>query len=286
MTDDYYNRRDGSPGSIGSQGDHPPRLPNLLRDRPLPSPSSSIHSRSMHQIQLEMEYDVEESGSSGDPSRARHWPGTLSGHAASGPDDATEQTTREIHALCVFDDIPPLSHNLPRSRLTDALAGLPVHRRWGRWRWREPPMLSNIHVLEAVMMYERGIEQGTQRRCNNCRAGQGISPQCVVAPESLREGLDTGPCSNCLYEGQSHTCNASGRRTPVSAAAKRPFEPMEDPEKVIDHMAVLEMIAQLKRPPGAPRDHSLLGRARRIEKAALHISQAAREWGDKMSKQA
>jgi hypothetical protein len=60
---------------------------------------------------------------------------------------------------------------------------------------------------------------------------------------------------------------------------------MRDPDKVVDHMAVLEMIAQLKRPSGTRRDHSLPERARRIEAAALQIAQAARDWREKMGVQ-
>lgn len=70
----------------------------------------------------------------------------------------------------------------------------------------------------------------------------------------------------------------------MSAGRSRSSEPMGDPDKVVDHMAVLEMIAQLKRPPGSRRDHSLATRARRIEAAALHIAQAAREWGERAAK--
>ncbi|KFA67191.1 hypothetical protein S40285_10290 [Stachybotrys chlorohalonatus IBT 40285] len=277
-----YTSRDGSPAFARVQmGDPSLKLPPLLRDHPLPSPSPSIRSRSMHQIQLEMEYDVEEGRNSHERSQSHHW---TSEDAATLADDGMDQTTTRIHALCIFDEIPQLSTLQLRSQLIDSLSALPMRRRWGRWRWREQPMTTSLAIMEAIMLYERGAEQGPGRRCSHCRAGQGISPLCVVAPDQVRNGQDAGPCSNCLYDGMSHVCNASGRRTP-SISAKSEFGPMDDPDRVVDHMAVLEMIAQLKRPSGVGRDHSLEGRARRIELAATHIAQAARDWGDKISRQ-
>lgn len=238
----------------------------------------------MHQLQLEMEYDAEESDNDSDIPSAHGWPGPLGRQATAFPGDGGELAAREIHALCTFDTItiPPAAQ--PRSPLIDVLGRIPTRRQWGRWRWREQPAFSQVRVAEAVMLYERGVEQMTTQRCNRCRAGQGISPQCVVGPEEIQDGRGSGPCSNCVYDGIGHSCNASGRSTPVSAGRSRSSEPLGDPERVVDHMAVLEMIAQLKRPAGSRRDHSLATRAQRIESAALHIAQAAREWGEKAAK--
>lgn len=134
------------------------------------------------------------------------------------------------------------------------------------------------------MLYERGTERDASSRCNRCRAGQGVSPQCIVLPDEARDGVrEPGePCSNCLFDDIGGSCNVFGRRTPQ----QHRFEPLGDPDGVVDHMAVLEMIAKLKRPKGEARDHSLQTKAKRIEKAALHIAQAAREWGEKMAREA
>ena len=145
-------------------------------------------------------------------------------------------------------------------------------------------MYSQVRVAEAVLVYERGSEKTHTQRCNRCRAGQGISPQCVIPPDEVMEGQAPGPCSNCIYDGIAHTCNVSGRGSPTNRDFSRSNEPLGNPDNVVDHMAVLEMIANLKRPAGARRDHSLPARAQRIEAAALHIARAAREWGERMAR--
>ncbi|KOS19132.1 hypothetical protein ESCO_000337 [Escovopsis weberi] len=257
------------------------KLASLVRDHVLPNPSAEITNRSMHQIQLELEYDAEESDNDSEKGPSiQSWPGGLERHASDHADDILgDQATREMHALCIFDDIvlPPSAR--PWTPLLEDLSRAPTVRRWGRWRWREEPAFGDPRVAESIMMYERGVEQSTNdRRCSRCRAGQGISPQCVVAPDA------GAGCSNCHYDGVGGVCNASGIRTPASGCRERGSEATRDPDKVIDHMAVLEMIAQLKRPSGTRRDHSLPERARRIEAAALQIAQAARDWREKMTK--
>lgn len=269
-------RRPSTPGS--QIGDPSLKLPPIVRDQQ--QQPKVPGRRTMHQIQLEMEYDVQESDDSDRPSLR-----SFGRHPSDAPpDDMGDRAAREIHALCVFDALPPLpSRDQPRTPLTDLLSSFPTRRTWGRWRWRAPPSLTSPRVVEAVMMYERGSEREGSLRCNRCRAGQGVSPQCIVLPDEARDDVREpgGPCSNCLYDDIGGACNASGRRTPQ----QQRFEPLGDPDGVVDHMAVLEMIARLKRPRGEARDHSLQTRARRIEKAALHIAQSAREWGEKMSKE-
>ena len=278
---DLGSRRPSTPGS--QIGDPSLKLPPLIGD------SSRNHQhgpgrRTMHQIQLEMEYDVQESDDSDRPSLR-----SFGRHPSDAPpEDIGDLAAREVHALCVFDQLPRMApSDLPRSKLTDLLVRFPKRRNWGRWRWRAPPSLSDARVIQAVLMYERGSEREATSRCNRCRAGQGVSPQCIVLPDEARDeirGEPGGPCSNCLYDDIGGSCNAFGRRTPVSSRQPK-FEPLSDPESVIDHMAVLEMIASLKRPKGEARDNSLPTRAKRIEKAALHIAHAAREWGEKMAKE-
>ncbi|UKZ75497.1 hypothetical protein TrVFT333_003183 [Trichoderma virens FT-333] len=219
------------------------KLPPLVLDHSMPNPSAVIAGRSMHQIQLEMEYDAEESDNDADHGPSiQGWPGGLERHVSDHPDDPDDLAMREMHALCVFDDVSVPPSARPWSYLIEALSAVPTVRRWGRWRWREEPAFAEVRVAEAIMI-------------------------------------------NCLYDGVEHACNASGRRTPVSGSRDRGGESMRDPDKVVDHMAVLEMIAQLKRPSGTRRDHSLLERARRIEAAALQIAQAARDWREKMGVQ-
>jgi hypothetical protein len=264
----------------GANGNDPSlKLPPLMRDRPLPSPSPSVVHRTMHQLQLEMEYDAEESDDS--DRRSMQGLGAASKRHATNPQDSTtDLAAQEIHALCIFDDIPALSIGRPKSQLIDALSGALPKRKWGRWRWRGPPLLSDIHVMEGIFLYERGVELSAEHRCSNCRAGKGVSPQCVVVPSHLNSQDDPLPCSNCIYDGTTKSCNALGSR---GSRTERRSDPLRDPDRVVDHLAVLDLIARLKRPSGSCKDHSLPERARRIERAALHIAQAAREWGERMA---
>ncbi|KND91152.1 hypothetical protein TOPH_04089 [Tolypocladium ophioglossoides CBS 100239] len=267
----------------------PPQLPPLVRHRLLAAVPSPIASRSMHQLQLEMEYDAEESDNDESKGPVIHgWTGGMERHAATLCQDMENQGMEEIHALCIFDDVVVARPAQPASPCTQVLDTASPVRKWGRWRWREPPTFSDVRSIEAIMLYERGVEQQPHARCKRCLAGQGISPQCVVASAGLHgwyEPGSVGPCSNCLYDGAEHTCSASGEPAPGTPQGSEHISPSSpDPARVVDHMAVLDMIARLRRPAGATRDHSLPVRARRIEAAALEIAQAAREWGEKLSR--
>lgn len=276
---DLGGRRPSTPGS--QIGDPSLKLPPIGLDQSNQPLGTVSGRRTVHQIQLEMEYDVQESDDSDRPSLR-----SFGRHPSDAPpDDMGDRAAREIHALCVFDALPFLPpREQPQTPLTKLLSKFPAKRTWGRWRWRAPPSLTNLRVVEAVMMYERGSERDASLRCNRCRAGQGVSAQCIVLPDEAIDDVREpgGPCSNCLYDDIGGSCNAFGRRTPQR---QQRFEPLGDPDGVVDHLAVLEMIARLKRPRGEARDYSLQTKARRIEKAALHIAQSAREWGEKMAKE-
>lgn len=226
-----------------------------------------------------MEYDAAESDNDSDRQLLPGWTGSGGRTGASeGSEDANWE--RELHTLCVFDpvEMPPWAQR--RSYLVSALNDAPLQRKWTRWRWREQPDLASVRGVEAVMLYERGVDCRTEQRCTRCRAGEGMSPQCVVLPRQARTGEEAVPCSNCLYDGVASGCSSFAG---VGPAEDRDLEDVADATGLVDHMAVLELIARLKRPPGMRRDQSLPARARRIEIAALHIAQAAREWGHKMA---
>lgn len=248
----------------------------MLRDRLLAAMQSIATSRSLHQIQLELEYDEEESDSDGrQGSSIQVCKGGLQRRAARLIEYGEDEAAKEIHALCVFDDIAGSVSSHAALATPQRLRASPVVRKWARWRWRHVPNLSDKRSLEAVMVYERGVAQHPDDRCGRCRAGQGISPQCVVASAEL---LPDGKCSNCLFD------NADCGSTP-SRVASELAKGGGDSVRVVDHMAVLELIARLKRPPGASREHTLPGKAKRIEVAALQIAQAARDWGEKISQE-
>lgn len=227
-------------------------------------------NRSMHQVQLEIEYNVEETDNE---NTASALPSLTEGMArlSSWGSETSDGLKGRLNALCNFDTISiPLSA-YSRTLITDALKDEPIRRRWSRWKWRAPPDLSSMRILEAVMVYERGFECRPERRCTRCCAGEGVSPHCV-APGKTRDGQESGPCSNCLYDGWGSNCSVS------TGQSLR-----ESDEIAVDRMAVLELIAGLRKPSGMRRDDSLKVRAERIEAAALHIAHAAREWGEKMA---
>ncbi|KAI9171801.1 hypothetical protein HJFPF1_01292 [Paramyrothecium foliicola] len=233
------------------------KLPPLVLDPSLPHPATIAH---LHQLQLEMEYDAEESIHGNECSRRTEH------HCDSSPEDGTNDSAmEEIHALCVFDDLPALSMNRPRSALTDSLSGALPKRKWGRWRWRQAPVLSEMNVVEAIIL-----------------SGKGVSPQCVMAPRRGVRGGDAWRCSNCIYDGAPNCCIASTGRIATLADTDTQARRPEDADQVVDYMAVLSLIAQLRRPPGSRRDQSLQARASRIEHAALGIAQAARHWRENM----
>ncbi|UNI23591.1 hypothetical protein JDV02_009401 [Purpureocillium takamizusanense] len=232
-------------------------------------------SRTLHQIQLELEYDEEESDREGRQGSAIHvWKGGLQRRAARMIEDAEDEADKEIHALCIFDDVTEIVSSDSASAALQKLRASPAVRKWARWRWRHPPSHSDKRCVEAIMVYERGVSQHPEDRCNRCRSGQGISPQCVVAPTESWPG---GECSNCLFDNVD--CNGTPSRIAAELAKGD-----GDSLRVVDHMAVLELIARLKRPPGAGKEHTLPGKAKRIEVAALQIAQAARDWGEKISR--
>ncbi|KAJ6443008.1 multiple RNA-binding domain-containing protein 1 [Purpureocillium lavendulum] len=249
--------------------------PQLLRDRLLAAMQSIATARSLHQIQLELEYDEEESDSDrGDGTSIHFWTAGLQRRAARLSEFAEDEAGKEIHALCVFDDIARSVSSFAASASFQKLGVTPAVRRWARWRWRHAPNLSDRRCLEAVMAYERGVARHQDDRCLRCCAGQGISPQCVIAPT---ESFPNGQCSNCLFDNVECSCN--------SRRDAREFVKGADPLPVVDHMAVLELIARLKRPAGASKEHtSMPNKAKMIEVAALQIAQAAKDWGERVSK--
>lgn len=213
-----FQRQDGRRSNTPSR-DPSLKLPPLIRDH-------AGHERTMHQLQLEMEYDVQESDNDSDRPSLR----SIGRHPSTFAEETGDVAAREIHALCVFDRLATSPSVQPRSALIETLGPVPVKRTWGRWRWRGPPPLTNPRVVEAVMMYERGVEKGAEGRCNRCRAGQGVSPQCVVMPEEVRDPRQPGPCSNCHYDDIGQSCNALRTRTPMSSERQR-AEPMGDPDR-------------------------------------------------------
>ncbi|KAI0843979.1 hypothetical protein F5Y00DRAFT_249804 [Daldinia vernicosa] len=164
------------------------------------------------------------------------------------------------------------------------LGKLPIRRAWRRLNSRERPDLGSARIVEAIMLYERGMMLSRQFQCTHCQKRQGISPGCIVLdPDEEKEALESlgglrSICSNCLYDGRQ--CDAqisSGRnqpsRTPTPSQIKR--SSASNPI----HLEVLDLVdKKLKSIKGDGKEDAAT-RAKQIEMAALEIAQAAHEWG-------
>ncbi|KAI0116698.1 hypothetical protein F4814DRAFT_258143 [Daldinia grandis] len=165
------------------------------------------------------------------------------------------------------------------------LGRLPIRRAWRRLNSRERPDLGSTRIVEAIMLYERGMMLSRQFQCAHCQKRQGISPGCMIIDpdEEVKEPLESlgglrSICSNCLYDGRQ--CDAqisSGRnkpsRTPTPSQIKRSFA--SDPV----HLEVLDLVdKKIKSIKGNGKEDAVT-RAKQIEVAALEIAQAAHEWG-------
>ena len=118
-----------------------------------------------------------------------------------------------------------LPASVPKTSTMLALAELKVRRDW-QCRWTRvtngqaifgQPDFSKAHHIEAVMIYERGVERTGRERCFDCSSGNGISPDCVVmsASELGSAPVLTEACSNCVYRQTQASCNASRRPLPI-----------------------------------------------------------------------
>ncbi|KAI1798907.1 hypothetical protein F4811DRAFT_150817 [Daldinia bambusicola] len=198
--------------------------------------------------------------------------------------DLTEATKAPAVWDYVYDPVclpPPGISKTPVIRL---LGSLPIRRAWRRLNSRERPGLGSTRIVEAIMLYERGIILSRQFQCTHCRKRQGISPGCVVldTEEESREPPDSLSrlrlmCSNCIYDGRQ--CDAQippGRnqpsRTPTPSQIKGSF--VSHPI----HLDILDLIEKMLKSEGAEKEDAIT-RAKQIEMAALEIAQAAHEWG-------
>ncbi|KAL7622642.1 hypothetical protein AAE478_008155 [Parahypoxylon ruwenzoriense] len=177
-----------------------------------------------------------------------------------------------------------------RTSIIRRLGDLPIRRAWRRFNSRDSPDINSTRIVEAIMLYERGMALSRQYQCTNCQQGLGISPGCVVTEseqEAQEDIISTGElglkCSNCLYDGRADQCDAQApssglsqpSRTHTPSQIKRKFSPSPY------HLEVLGMVDKaLKSHQEEGKDNVIL-RARQIEMAALEIAQAAHEWGRK-----
>ncbi|KAI8961349.1 hypothetical protein F5Y11DRAFT_231154 [Daldinia sp. FL1419] len=185
----------------------------------------------------------------------------------------------------VYDPVCLPPSGVAKTPAIRRLGRLPIRRAWRRLNSRECPDLELTRIVEAIMLYERGMILPRQFQCTHCQKRQGVSPGCIVvdSDEELLEPSDSASklrsiCSNCLYDGQQ--CDAqisSGRsqpsRTPTPGQIKRAF----DSNPV--HLEVLDLVDKMIKSLKADRKEDAIVRARQIETAALEIAQAAHEWG-------
>lgn len=199
--------------------------------------------------------------------------------------DLTEATKAPAVWDYVYDPVCLPPSGFAKTPDIRRLGRLPIRRAWRRLNSRERPDLGSARIVEAIMLYERGMMLSRQFQCTHCQKRQGISPGCIVMDpdEEVKEPLESlsglrSICSNCLYDGRQ--CDAqisSGRnqpsRTPTPSQIKRSFA--SNPI----HLEVLELVDKIVKSKKGNGKEDAVARAKQIEIAALEIAQAAHEWG-------
>ncbi|KAK6948834.1 hypothetical protein Daesc_010605 [Daldinia eschscholtzii] len=184
----------------------------------------------------------------------------------------------------VYDPVCLPPSRVIKTPIIRRLGSLPIRRAWRRLNSRESPDLGSTRIVEAIMLYERGMVLSRQFQCTHCRKRQGVSPGCVVmdaeegsrgSPENL--GRLRSTCSNCLYDGQQCDAQISPgqnqpSRTPTPSQIKKYFV-----SNAI-HLEVLDLIEKTLKSIDDGKDDAVT-KAKQIEMAALEIAQAAHEWG-------
>ncbi|KAI1088980.1 hypothetical protein F5B19DRAFT_469076 [Rostrohypoxylon terebratum] len=166
---------------------------------------------------------------------------------------------------------------------------LPIQRAWRRRNSRERPNLGSSRVIEAIMLYERGVMLPQRSQCTRCQQGRGISPGCVVTgPEDEIQEIDGGigelgsSCSNCHYDAVDSQCDvrmsSSGPRL-VLSRTQTPSQIRRSFASNPFHLEVLDLVDKALKLRKAEGKDDVVTRAKQIEEAALDIAQAAREWG-------
>ncbi|OTA98135.1 hypothetical protein M426DRAFT_17729 [Hypoxylon sp. CI-4A] len=205
--------------------------------------------------------------------------------------DIIDQDLREaVKAPAVWDYVyDPVCLPPSRGAKTPAirrLGSLPIQRAWRRRNSREAPDLTSTRIIEAVMVYERGMMLPLQSRCTHCRRSQGISPGCVIIhseddQSALPKSDERKPtCSNCLYDGKIIECDAR-----IPAGSNQPPR-TQTPSQIKGsfasnptHLEVLKLVDKLVESKRKDGKEDVISRAKQIEMAALEIAQAAHEWG-------
>lgn len=182
----------------------------------------------------------------------------------------------------VYDPVCLPPSGVARTPTMRQLGAMPIRRAWRRCSSRERPNMRQGHVIEAIMVYERGEVLDRVGRCKRCSEGKGISRSCVVVPRIIGDA-----CSNCLYDGLGEGCDALQRcsyRLPNRKRGRSDESEDNTVPRKEDFTTVLKLIEQMKNTSGASgskKDQNVIAKAKRIEEAALQVARAAREWGRK-----
>ncbi|KAI0146191.1 hypothetical protein GGR57DRAFT_506485 [Xylariaceae sp. FL1272] len=193
----------------------------------------------------------------------------------------------------IYDDVCLPPTGMAKTLSIRRLGRMPIRRAWRRKSYKEKPDLQQINIVEAIMVYERGQIVDADMQCDWCRDGKGATRECVIMP-CIGETI----CSNCLYDGNATGCNIchNATRPPdrlktddsEAKANDRGKSTAQINPTVEDYvsgptilMIVLKLIEQMKRASaiGLKNDINIAAKAKRIERAALEVARAAREWG-------
>ncbi|KAI1331611.1 hypothetical protein F5Y16DRAFT_239580 [Xylariaceae sp. FL0255] len=180
----------------------------------------------------------------------------------------------------IYDPVCLPPRGMPTTPAIRRLGRMDIRRAWRRRSLNKAPDLSQTHIVEAIMTYERGHILDPNMRCDRCKDGEGASRDCVIVA-CIGEGV----CSNCQYDGLTTGCNGRDQAPAhiIESSGKKEVEPGRSAVHATaeDYMIVLKLIEQMKQASGIglKKDVSISAKAKRIEEAALQVAKAAREWG-------
>ncbi len=169
-------------------------------------------------------------------------------------------------------DIVSISSVIPKldTGITHHMRDLKARREWSQRPGTAAPRLDSPHVVEAIMIHERGTLQADVDSCSRCRRGEGISHECISVPDI------PWCCSNCLYDLSKEPCDATPLPLVKESDEERGF--WENVNEMADRSFVLALVAQIQRRAGHGVDESPTERAEQIEQAAMTVSRLAGQW--------
>ncbi|KAK2015875.1 hypothetical protein LZ32DRAFT_112386 [Colletotrichum eremochloae] len=189
----------------------------------------------------------------------------------------TEAQSRHCTTPSVLQVLPFPTPGVTTTEAMKAMATLPVRRAWRNSSDLASLGVSQLPVMEAITLYERGDAQSPDQQCPRCQRGEGAAPECVKIPY-----VHNGVCSNCII-ARACSHQASVARTTRSYSVERRFISAAISRSVPkeDLIAVWNLIAGViaAQPQECFLESETEPPGKRIEDAARLVARSADEWG-------